>query len=148
MRPLRVCELSQMNANFHLNEIIDWFHSLVSLPEQVYQNKFTIVRQYFYLSSECTYCLLVVALSRKGKHHSVWLQEMCNSYTSVFPNTRAFGQQELYKTRQIKKNKKRSVSMKRSKQGTKEKSCLDSLAYSSGLPSPGIATPRIGGCII
>ena len=39
-------------------------------------------------------------------YHSVWLQEMWNSCTSVFPNTRAWEQQERNKTKRHEDGKK------------------------------------------
>ena len=55
---------------------------------------------------------------KKPLYHSVYLYEMCNSCTNVFPNTRAWEQQELNKP---KKQKKRGMSMERSIASTKEK---------------------------
>ena len=64
---------------------------------------------------------------------------MRNSCTSVFPNTCAWEQQELNKAER-EDDKKRCVRMERSKAGTK-KSSPKGLNYSSGLSSPGVATP-------
>ena len=44
-----------------------------------------------------------------------------NSYAGVYPNTRAWEQQELNKTKVTEEGKKRGVSMERSK---KKKKCL------------------------
>ena len=49
----------------------------------------------------------------------VWLKDMGNSCTSVFPNTHAWEQQERNKTKETDEDgKKRGVSMERSKAGT------------------------------
>ena len=45
---------------------------------------------------------------------------MGNSCKSVFPNTRAWEQQELNKTKRQEDGKKRGVSIERSKVGTKK----------------------------
>ena len=79
----------------------------------------SLVHNYFKFFARNTQCALVVALSENSKYHSVWLQEIGNSCTSVFPNTRAWEQQERnrrrmqevrreYRKKQSRDEKKRS----------------------------------------
>ena len=48
-------------------------------------------------------------LAKKGTYHSVWLQDMGNSCTSVFPNTRAWEEQERNKTKKQTKMVRRET---------------------------------------
>ena len=66
-------------------------------------------------------CALLITPSEKRMHHSVWLKEMGNSCTSVFPNTRAWEQQEWNKIEKQTKTVRR-VSLERSKAGRKKTS--------------------------
>ena len=65
--------------------------------------KFTSASVFLPYLAGFSVCTCIFALSEKRKYHSVWLLEIRNSCTSVFPNTCAFEQQEWNKTEREKK---------------------------------------------